>query len=117
MNCHLFDVDTVSTEAGITELAIVTRLDETSALVAALHLFTLDQIKLDQTEQYKRSDLKGSDPPLPRSYLRVPASVKSQERGHHVLVDFHTEERGGGGGVAVEPRFQSRLGPDSPTFI
>ena len=56
LNCHLFNVDTVSTEAGVTELAIVTRLDETSALVAALHLLHC-KIKSNQTKHYQKGTL------------------------------------------------------------
>ena len=51
MFIHLFDVDTVSAEAGVTELAIVARLHRTSTFVTALHLqFRIRSNKPDQTD-------------------------------------------------------------------
>ena len=128
--CHLFDVDTVSTESGITELAIVARLDKTSTLVATLHLqIRSNQIRPNHTK-HDQLDLTRPDqadqtrPTLPHLIpLGLCVCEVSRKRAPcarglpYSREFFRSRSEGREGVLLLSPGFSPDWGPDTPTFI
>ena len=118
--CHLFDVDTVSTESGVTELAIVARLDKTSTLVATLHL----KIRSNQT-RHDQLGLTRPDQPHPSpsdtlGSLRLWSLKKEGTMCSWTSIPrrfFRSQSKGGEGVLLMSPGFSLDWVPDTPTFI